>query len=136
MFNNDKKAVVIIVTVSLLFLVSVILFFSLQNWYKYNQSEFEVMIQEKDLARNLEVKKIDGTYIYLDNDFGDNLSITNIKINGKDCLVTDVEIDKGLVRVDIGSCTFGLEEVRAYDVAVFTEHGILNEMDLVRNSVE
>lgn len=133
---HSKNAITGLVAVSLLMIVSVLSFMYLQGWFYTYKSDFEATISSKDYDRNLEVVKIDGTYIYVKNDFKEGLELKSITIQGKECILSNRTIDKGLKKIDIGGCISGFAHLSAYEVSITSDYGIKVEKELIRNIID
>lgn len=133
--NSSKKAIGSLVMISLLLVSSILGVFYLNDWFYLYQDDFEQMITAKDIDEKLSIQKIEGTYIYLENDLINDLSINSIKINDKECLVKNKTIDMGLIKVDIGGCTKNLEAIVPQDVSIITSYGFKDEFQSIRAPV-
>lgn len=134
--SSKKKAVSPVLVMILLLLASVLIYSQVAGWFQGFKSDFEVGINSEDFYRTVEVEKIDGTSIYVRNDFRDNLGIESIKIGGVECNIGNTNLSKGLQTLDVGNCTAGLQNITAYDVVLVTSHGVKQEKEIIRNVIE
>lgn len=129
---RQKKAVITAVAILLLLFVTVFTFIALSSWYNDQLSQTEVETEQEDFDRSVEITRVDGSRIYVNNQFSDDLNITEIQVGGQRCEgVPITTIDRGLAIIDIGTCPFGLEE-GAQEVALITDSGVKSEFELIR----
>lgn len=130
---SDKKALVAQVSLVFLMLLTIIAFFQVSQWYNSYQSNLDEETEEVDFERNIEIAKVDGSKVFISNQFRDNVNLSSIRINDFECDIDDVMIDRGLAIVDIADCTAGLEQVTSYDVSLVTDFGVKYETEILRN---
>lgn len=135
MYKKSSKSVGALVSISLLLVVSVIVFFQVNSWFSIYKSDIEVEIASGDIQRNIEIVKVEGTKVFLNNKYKDELTINSIKIANKSCPIGSSTIDKGLAIIDVGSCTRGFENLTSYSVALLTDFGVKEENQLLRNII-
>jgi hypothetical protein len=135
MFNNTKGLVGVIVTLILL-LGCVAGFIYLQQWFLQYRSDIDASVRVEDFTNTFEISKIEGTYVYFNNDFRDDVIIESVKIGDKVCYAGNLEIDKGRGRFDIGGCTMGLDSLEAYDIRIITSDGVKSEFEMIRQPIE
>ncbi|MFW6286176.1 MAG: hypothetical protein ACOC16_03575 [Nanoarchaeota archaeon] len=128
-----KKGIIAIVTVSLLMLVSIIIFLSVYGWFDEPKSKIEELISQKDFNTNIAISKINGTNIILKNNFLERLVVESIIIGGSQCLIDEVIVDEGLNNINIFNCTKGLEEFKLYTIAINTNYGTKFEKKIIQN---
>ena len=131
-----KKAVSGVITTGLLLLFSIAAFVVLQNWFYEYKSDLNVKIEIKDFKGNVEILKIDQTTLYLKNDYKNDLLIKSIKIGSRVCEVNDIIVDKGIVQIDIGACTYNLEGTNLNDVRIVTTDGVLSEYEMIESPLD
>lgn len=134
--KKNVTAVSGVVVVSLLFLASLTFFFATNDWFEEYSSNLKADLDKPELQNTLEISKLDGTNLYLKNDFGDNLTIRSIKVNEKECILSDVEIDKGLAVVDIGGCSVSNMQLQAKEIVLITDAGVYSEFEVLRNPIQ
>lgn len=130
-----KKAVTPIIGITFLLLLSVIVFFVVQNWYTQNQSSFEISLNSEALSDKIEILEVNSTSILLDNDFRDNLPIDEVFINGSLCSSVATTISLGQVLLQLsntsGECSYGNDLV-PYKVTIVSLLGIKEEYEVIR----
>jgi len=132
----NRKGVNGIVTIVLLLFAFTGLTFFTYDWFDYMKSDWEVKIKSTDLQESMKISKVDGTRLYLENDYKNDLLIKEVKIGDKNCFVQDVIIDKGSAVVDIGTCNSGFDKLSAKQVSLVTDYGVYSENEALRNPIE
>lgn len=124
-YFTTKKGLIPIVVISLLTVVSILAYFYMYEWFLGYETNQEFKIERKNLERNLEIVKVNGNLVYLQNNVGENLEVSSISIGGKDCALNETQfLSEGLNTVNVGLCTQGFNEADTKDVAVTTQYGI------------
>ena len=131
----NKKALTSIIIISLLLTLSILSFIYLEKWAGKYENDLKIKTNDKDLKTNFDILKIKGPYIYLNNNFENNLSITSLKIANNECLLSNKNINIGTLKINIINCTNGLEEITPYDVTIVTVQGIISKSKLIQNPI-
>lgn len=121
--------------ISLLLVVTVLRFIYINDWFYVYKSDFEQKVEAKNFQQEIQIQKVDGTYIFLNNNFANNLEISSILIGDKECLNSPKTINKGIAQIDIGGCTENLGTL-LYNVKIISDSGILVESEVIRNPVQ
>lgn len=129
---NSKKAIGPVIAISLLLIVSIVAYISIQDDIQFQIAKLGVQLESKDLKQNVEIKKIDDTNIYIQNNFGNNLILNQIKVAGHTCYFDNITINEGLNTIYIGSCSFGNAVLAVEEVSLFTNYGIVSEYEVLR----
>lgn len=131
--KRDKKAMSQVIVLALLILSFTLASVYLLNWFNIKKSDVEIIFETGNFERRVEIDKVDGTFLYVENDFRDGLQLLQIVINDSDCNVASSLINRGYVAIDIGTCTLGLEESTAYEVKLITNMGVKSEYEILRS---
>jgi len=131
-----RKGINDVVVVGLLLFVSISSVMIFSNWFNDFKSGFETELESTNLGVNLKISRVDGTKLYMENYFKDDLLIKEVKIDSRDCYVQDFIIDKGTVIVDIGNCNSGFQDLESKEVTLVTDYGVHSEYQRVKNPVK
>jgi surface protein len=127
-----KKGISAIVAIIFFVLFAVVFFFVLQTWFLGFTSDFLVESEIKSdaiLSEGLELNLLTNEYILLKNDFGDNLSFSNIYLNGNSCNISGF-LDSGLNRINISSC-LNVSNKGVQEIKILSKNGIfVDNLDL------
>jgi hypothetical protein len=131
----EKKAINTIVGLSLLFLFSIFLFLLLAGWFDTYTSSLETDLEAKDFPRNIEILLANGSHVFVQNTFRDDLFVNEVYINGRNCTTTAQEVDLTTKAVlDLTStCTEDLANGSAYEVILVTSVGSYSEYEIFYN---
>lgn len=132
---NSKKAAIPTVVVALLLVVSITVYIYFQKDINLMTSQLKTQLQAKDLGHSLEIRKIDQNYIYVNNDFINNLLLNQIKVGSKECYFNNILISEGLNKIYIGSCSFGGNVLDVKEVTLVTNYGVISEYEALRSVV-
>lgn len=135
-FFSSKKCISAVISLSLLMLVSVFSFYYLYGWFDLFKSDLEIKVDAKNFDENFEILEVSVDSIRLRNNFANDLTLNNIKIDDIECdFAWGSVINNGVVDVRIGNCTQNLQSLQNYGVSVFTNYGIKNEYEIIRNPI-
>jgi len=130
---KKKQAITGLVVTSLLLVSSVLMFFYVKGWFVLYQDDFKVSIEGKDFQSTVKILKVENTSLTVKNEYRDNLKIDKIKIGTNICPNTpNLQINTGITKIDISSCLLGLQALKAYDVSIYTDQGIISEDEILR----
>lgn len=131
-----KKCLSGVVAISLLMLASTVFYFVAFDSFQDVKSNFEVLIASKNLEENFEINKIEGTKMYVQNDFKNDLILNSLSIGDRVCYLNNYSIDIGSAVVDIGGCTYGLEEIKPYDIKLVTDYGVYDNYEVLKDPLD
>jgi hypothetical protein len=105
----SKKALSEIVSITLLLLVAILAFLTLQNWYfNYVNNNIQTIPDQRSL--DLEVLSINSTEILIKNPNYANFELNQIHINGLSCNVTQSLPPNYILSINITDCRFNAEK--------------------------
>ncbi len=134
MLFKNIKGITAIISLSLLIVVSLIGYFIISNDTLFVVDSLKVDLQKKELTRSLEILKVENQSLEIYNEYSNNLILNKIQIGGKDCLIFDEVLSIGTNIIDIGSCTFDLNELGVVEIVLFTNGGIFSEYEILRSA--
>ena len=130
-----KKGLVLVIVVVLLILVSISAFISVQNWFNSYRSQIDADANGNNMKNSLDILKVDGTNLFLRNDYSQSFMIYSILIDGRKCPSEDIVVNKGVVAIDIGNCTLGFDSTKVYTISLLTIEGVYSSAEVIRNPV-
>jgi hypothetical protein len=131
----DRRAISGIIATLLLLLASIGFYMISANWFDNFTNDLELDVKKPVLKQNLKVMEVDGSSLYIKNNFKDNLHLNSIEIGDNVCDIGNVNIGRGYVNVDIGNCTQGFLSLDVKEVKIFLDEGIIVESEVLRNTV-
>lgn len=103
----NKKAIIPIISMSLLIIVVVVAIISLQNWFSNFNSNIKMKVENQNTVNNIEIENLIGTILYLKNLNSIDIIINSIKIGDKTCNIDSQNISPGLQEINISDCVDG-----------------------------
>lgn len=120
----NKKAISSVMAVSLFMVVTVVAVISFQNWNVENLSKnYASVEQESNQISKTKIESIVGNTLYFYNSNTENITINEIKIGNKTCIITQMNITNGLENINLGSCVNNLTD-SINEVVVVTNDNI------------
>lgn len=117
-----QKAITSIIAVSILFLIMVLFYIILQNWFFSTNSTLNVLVESEVGKLDIEIDSLNNDNLYVLNN--NNKTLTNLKIGGVNCtsysiLSTNSSVDVFNVSTCVSDLTTDFPEI------------IINRNDLV-----
>ncbi len=130
---NGKKAVHPVIAVTLLVSLGVLAVVGFQNWYSNYQAGLQNKVENQE-TENIQTKidRVVGSNLYFRNGFDENITVTDVKVNGTSCLING-SYNSGLQTLDLSSCNVNLSG--NVEIVVFTNKGIFSKKEYFKNSV-
>lgn len=135
MFNlKSKNAMSAIVATLLLLTFSVVSIYLLKDTVNLYKNDVEFGLSNKNIDLDTEILKVDGNYLYFQNNVVNNLNINSIKISNVTCNISsNLKIDKGLNTINISNCNTNFLNNTPYDVVVLTNYGVKSQYKMLKN---
>jgi len=122
----NLKAISPVVATALLLVVAVVALINFQSFYSTYSSGLLSDTEKKSNVGVIDLEYLASDKLYVKSPSDDNLSYSDIKIDGKSCNLNGTFSKKGLAELDLGFCTQGMEA--GYKEVVFvTDTGIFTE---------
>jgi len=128
----QKKAISPVVATALLLVVAVVAVVGFQNWFQTYQSSMFTKVEQDSSAGSMNtlIDTVIGSNLYFRNGYN-NLTISDIKIDGTSCLVPSSTYSQGLKEIDIGNCTQNATS-SVPDIVVITDKGVFSKKIYLR----
>lgn len=122
---KNKKALAPVIAMSLLIVVTVVALVGFQNWYGNYQTITlaDVNTKSSSTSGKVEIELIDGNYVYVMNNENNNITYSNVIVNGESCNIND-ELESGINEVDISGC---LSDAGVNEVILITADTVVKE---------
>jgi len=126
--RKSKKAVTAVVATALILVVAVVSVIGFQSWFgSFSSKTFVNVEQNSDQTNsNSQIETLVGDTLYFKNNLEDNLSITEIKVNGNVCNISIANLSLGVESIGLENCTDNLT-TNVADVVIVTENKIFNK---------
>jgi len=127
----NKKGVSPVVAIALLLVTAVVAVVGFQGWFETYSSGVFVKVEQDSESGNMntQIEALVGSNLYIKNGY-DNLTITDIKVNGRSCNITQSYTDN-ITEIDLGNCTDNLT-TSTPEIVVITDNGILSKKIFVK----
>jgi len=126
--KQHKKAITAVVVTALLIVVAVATVIGFQSWFgSFSSKTFVNVEQNSDQTdSSSQIETLVGDELYFKNNLEENLSIKEIKVNGKVCNISITNISLGMESISLQNCTDNLTTNIA-DVVIMTDKQIFNK---------
>ncbi len=102
-----QKAITSIIAVSILFLIMVLFYIILQNWFFSTNSTLNVLVESEVGKLDIEIDSLNNDNLYVLNN--NNKTLTNLKIGGVNCTSYSILSTNSSVDVfNVSTCVSGL----------------------------
>ncbi len=128
-----KKSLSGVVAVALLLVTTIVAVVSFQSWYNNYASSIFGDVEGKNFASSTKIDSIVGGNLYFVNGNGENITITDIKIDGVSCNISGNYSD-GLNEIPLNNCTSNAQSVTP-EVLVVTSDGLYSKKIYLSNLV-
>jgi formylglycine-generating enzyme required for sulfatase activity len=129
----SKKGISEMISVTLLLLVTLLVFISLQNWY-FNYSDSNVKNSFEVLNNPLEILLINSSSILIKNHNGVAVQITTLKLEGGECIINETISGNSIQTYSTKICNFeiyqGLEKF-----SIITPNRIFSGSSLIKSDI-
>ena len=132
--RKSKKAVTAVVATALLIVVAVVSVIGFQSWFgSFSSKTFVNVEQNSDQTdSSSQIETLVGDELYFKNNLEENLSIKEIKVNGKVCNISISNLSLGVESISLENCTDNLTTNIA-DVTIVTDNQIFNKKVFLKN---
>ena len=127
-----KKSISSVVAIALLLVVSVSSVVVLENWFQAFQSKNFTNIEQTNI-NNIDLNYLDADKLYVRNYNSQNLSFSNIKIDGKSCQINGTILANTMTQISLNNCTANMK-IGPKEVTIITNSGVFSK-DLMLRSV-
>jgi len=126
--KQHKKAMTAVVATSLLIVVTVATVVGFQTWFgSFSSKTFVNVEQNSEQAdSSSQIETLVGDELYFKNNLEENLTIKEIKVNGKVCNISITNLSLGVEAIALENCTDNLTTNIA-DVTIMTDKQIFNK---------
>jgi len=126
--RKNKKAVTAVVATALIIVVAVVSVIGFQSWFGAFSSKTFVNVEQnsKQADSNSQIETLVGDELYFKNNLEDNLSIKQIKVNGKICNIPITNLSLGVESISLQNCTENLT-TNVADIVIITNNKIFNK---------
>ena len=128
-----KKGISEIVSVTLLLLVTMLVFFSLQNWY-YSYINNDVINTIDILDDSVEILLINSSNIYIKNNNNVPIEITSIEIEGNECTISGILEVNDINIFSTSNCPFTIYKGKN-TVFINTPSSIVSNNVIIQNQI-
>ena len=128
---KNKKAISTLLILILLLLMAVLIFTLISQYFDTTINDFKLNQKLSNFNLKFEIINIDNTTITVDNQFINDLTITNLKINNINCVLASNKINIGISDISISTCIDTLSLETIYTVILETSYGSVVENGLL-----
>jgi len=134
--RKNKKAVTAVVATALILVVAVVSVIGFQSWFGSFSSKTFVNVEQnsKDTDSSSQIETLIGDNLYFKNNLEENLSINQIKVNGKICNISISNISLGIENINLENCTDNLT-TNVADIIIVTDKKIFNKKVFIKDVV-
>ena len=134
--RKNKKAVTAVVATALILVIAVVSVIGFQSWFGSFSSKTFVNVEQnsKDTDSSSQIETLIGDNLYFKNNLEENLSINQIKVNGKVCNISISNISLGIENINLENCTDNLT-TNVADITIITDKKIFNKKVFIKDVV-
>ncbi len=125
----NKKAIIPVAVISLMLLVSLILYFTVSSWNsKLTSSVFVDMDEEKnDLQlKNNFITKYRNGMLYLNNPLESSITIQSVKVGDVDCSISTYLNKSSSMQLDLSLCLFDVSATEP-EIVILTDKSVFSK---------
>jgi len=134
--RKNQKAVTAVVATALIIVVAVVSVIGFQSWFGSFSSKTFVNVEQnsKQADSSSQIETLVGDELYFKNNLEENLSIKEIKVNGKVCNIPITNLSLGIESISLENCTDNLT-TNVADIVIITDNKIFNKKIFVKDVV-
>ncbi len=131
----SKRAISPVVATALLIVVAVVSVVGFQTWFgTFSSGVFSnTETQSDSRVGNTQIDSIIGSSAYFNNAGTENITVTQVKVDGVDCNIT-TNATRGISEFDISSCLANVT-TQTPEVVIYTNDGIYSEKFYLKEPV-